>query len=126
MSMSMTLGEVREALIDLSISDADDIEVKFDFGAFPSHIISWLGSYDEPSLDNDSLHSITISNLIKILDEALGGLKTYRGYKGGEYTFTSNQVLWADSYGTCGERSIEYVIMNSDGFVELITSYSYY
>lgn len=59
--------------------------VRFDFGAYPSEIISWRGDYVLPSLSN-SQEPITAKDLAQKLEEVLNG-KQHRGYKGGFFQF---------------------------------------
>jgi hypothetical protein len=88
--------------------------VKFDFGAYPSEIISWKGGNDEPSLACSSLNLITVALLKELLEEAISGEKFYRGYRGGDYNFDGDQILWADSYGSYCSRVITKVSFEFD------------
>lgn len=102
--MAFTIKDLIEAL---SVFDAEAI-VKFDFGSYPTRVISWRGSYDEPSLDNDIVEKKTVEQLIKNLKEAISGLR-FRAYKGGYVDFNSAQKLWADCNGRCSERIISHL-----------------
>jgi hypothetical protein len=103
---------INELLDELAKYPSDAL-VKFDFGAYPSRIISWRGSYDEPSLD-DSQELITVALLRGLLEEAMSGETLYHGYKGGDYAFNGDQILWADSYGRYCCRAITKVSFEFD------------
>lgn len=118
--MAITLGALYEVCKDQNNLSK---QVKFDFGAFPLAICSWRGAYDEPTLTN-SQEPITAAELVTVLEEALIHKKEFRGYKGGYFSYTADQLLWSDPYGMCLERHIsEIQVLEEENTILLLTSF---
>ena len=123
-SDQLTLGELilkLEAVPKPSDeSSVDAQEVVFDFEYLhPTGIDSWRGSYCELAISFDSDGApMKLSEFISLLKSAIG--KTYKGYKGGEYTMSKHTPIWVANYGNSGSTAvIEVVSSNYD--VTLIT-----
>ena len=83
--------------------------VYFDFcGCAPTDVDSSRGSYDKPaigwmatgysgSVSSDSYP--TVESLIGQLEAAIQPWREYSGWKGGEYSYTEDDVLYVDNTG---------------------------
>jgi len=109
----LTLGNL---INELQFCDQDKY-VYLGFGLMvPTHVGSWRGSYDQPSLRYETrriTNHTAVSELLEKLDGAASGA-LYRGYKGGTYRFTKDQVLWVDNDGDYTETAIFDVVEQED------------
>lgn len=91
-SEQLTLGELIDVLKDCGSS----AEVRFGFGYLaPTSIGSYRGYYDHLSLRWADGYTVTVGDLLKTLDDALG--RTFSGYKGGNYRATRETPVWVDN-----------------------------
>lgn len=112
----MNLGE----LIDTLATLPKTLRVRFDFGAVPTHLVSWRGSYDELTLDSDhDAPEPTVAVLLRDARRADGG--TFHGYKGGDFTMDRHTPVWADPWGEYLSRAITGIRV-SEGVVVLQTA----
>ena len=66
----------------------------------PGDIDSYRGYYSDAMLETDGLRTpVTVRELEVRLQEAV--YDWFTGYKGGDYFFTANTPVWADTYGDC-------------------------
>ena len=97
---------IKELLYDLR-KLKPETEVYFDFaGTTPTTVASWRGVYAEPALGwvatghSGNGKATTVSDLIIELETAIDG-RDYTGWKGGEYSYSENNVLHIDNPGGC-------------------------
>lgn len=96
----MTLGE----LIDLLAELPENALVVYDDGKdAPNEFCSYRGIYRDLSLEPGST-APTVKTLLERAQEANG--KTYKGYKGGDFTMGRNTPIWVAFYGDSTERGI--------------------
>jgi hypothetical protein len=116
-----------------------DLDSRGNFLAKPLSIFSWRGSYCEPALDYE-LNGVlsetfgdfdaflqscpTVSELLQVLEGAIAKDKSFTGYKGGEYTFSGQQLLRCENYGQYKEftPSISGVIEEEHGEYVILTT----
>ena len=115
----MTIGEFIDRLERAPV----DYHVVFDFGRLaPTRIKSWRGIYAEAAIGYAEAGPPTVRELLLELYGSVDG-RTYRGYKGGEYSFDRNTPLHVDNYGEYSHTEIADVrIGNYD--VMLVTTNS--
>lgn len=84
-----------------------DARVEFDFPARPTTIASWRGIYAEPALGHSSHweHDPTVADLIRELENAIDG-RTFEGWKGGDYSYSADQILQVANPGAVGHLVI--------------------
>jgi hypothetical protein len=88
----LTLGKAIEELKKL---DQSFLVVLAD-GQSPGSVESYRGYYQDLSIyPTDS--SVTVGNLLTVLEGAVG--RTFRGYKGGDFTMDLDTPLWTGSIG---------------------------
>lgn len=103
----VTIQELRSALDNFAGRE----RVMYDrFGLYAYRLGSWRGRYAEPAIGWTEYHSklddlITVEALKRELDDALRGA-TYVAWKGGEFSFRGDQVLWVDRPGECTDTVI--------------------
>ena len=126
-SPQLTLGEIIEkceaiAAKGYKTHDGGEPSVCFDFEYFkPSHLDSWRGSYDELALCFvDRGDQVPLSGFIHMLKDANG--KVFTGYKGGDYTMSTQTPVWVANYGNAGNTAIVGVL-DKDYEVILQTAY---
>ena len=96
-SDQLTLGELILKLESISSSkhhqDHGQYTVWFDFeDLFPTHFMSWRGSYDELSIGfADDGQPPKLNDFIKMAKAALQ--KKFEGYKGGEYFMSKHTPI---------------------------------
>ena len=91
----LTLGGLIAALK----SHPADIPVRFDHGAGVGTAHSDRGYYSDLAF-SDAEEIGAAGDLLKEGEAAIG--KTYKGYKGGDYTMTAKTPLWNAPYGCTG------------------------
>jgi hypothetical protein len=90
--MGMTAKEIMKYLDTIS----GDIEyVEFDFGAYPSYVSSWRGSYDLPCIvyDIDHLNGKDSLSRFKEMIKNIDGKEVF-GYKGGDFILSEDSVIY--------------------------------
>ncbi len=117
----MKIGEIKEALKDVD----KERTIRFDFGFLsPSTIDSWRGNYANPAIGYAMDEHCTVQKFLDELYLATSG-KLYYGYKGGEFTFSDDCILWVDNYGQFSETAIHDITVLSH-VVIIETKHDYY
>ncbi len=104
--------KIRKLLDILECADSS-LRVFFDFAeCIPTTINSWRGVYSEPALgwvrfDTIDKHP-TVESLIKEIKAAING-RIFTGWKGGEYTYTDDNILHVDNPGYCSHTEINHI-----------------
>jgi hypothetical protein len=96
----LTLG----GLIDALAAADQGALVRYDFSeANPSAPESYRGYYSDLSFPPSS-SPITVGEILKEAKDAIGS--TFEGYKGGDFTMSTETTLWASPYGSASGRAI--------------------
>ena len=114
-SPQLTLGELLVLLKDTPTEWGDKKEpvtIGFDFGtAYPIGFSSWRGSYAEVAInyalsgyDGEQFAHTDLKDFVKMLEETIG--ETFTGWKGGEYTMTSDTPVWVANDGDVGNTGV--------------------
>lgn len=112
LNRTMTLGELIAALDRKEPGES----VHFDFGYFtPDSLHSWRGSYEQLALGytNEYVSKITVKELLVMLRDAR--VKTFHGYKGGEYFMDDDTPVWVANYNEGCHTAIVDVESNDMG-----------
>ena len=88
---SVTLGE----LIDRLKHESPNKVIAHGFGG-PT---SYRGFYEDVAFI--PAENVSVSVMLKMAESALG--KTFKGYKGGDFTMTKNTDVWIAEWGMLGE-----------------------
>lgn len=116
---ALTIGEVIDALN--STEPKKDARVYFAFAnLIPTHIASYRGSYAMPALgwgtekywsgqNATNAENVSPHALAKRLQDALAENQFFTGWKGGEYQYTRNHILYVDNPGQSNGVVIERV-----------------
>lgn len=117
---------IAELLILLKHS-RPDAGVIFDFPGYmsPTKVASYRGYYDMPALGYDRIYGdMTVEKLREELENATDG-RTYTGWKGGDFSYTKDDFLWAANPGEAQGYAITGII--DDGYqVKLKIAYHEY
>ena len=111
----MNIDEVLNALYETELDQVELVLIE-DTGAVRvsgfSDVGSWRGYYNEPALFMGDNHDKY--DLIALLDELTD--KTYEGWKGGEYNYTSDQglVIETEHRAYSGDGYINKVVERDD------------
>lgn len=123
MSEPISIGE----LLILLKHCRQDASVIFDFPGYqsPTKVASYRGYYDMPALGYDRIYGdMTVEKLREELERATNGV-TYCGWKGGDFTYTKDNFLWAANPGEAQGYAITGII--DDGYqVKLKIAYNEY
>lgn len=117
MANPMTIGELKAALARKD----EAAEVRFDFAYFfPADCHSYRGFYDRPAIGYTNIGDPpTVKEVLALLHE-LTHLE-FKGYKGGDYTYCDEQVLYVAQPNESGGTVIMDVF-NDDLYVRLKTT----
>jgi len=81
----------------------DDADVWFDFDYFtPTGVESYRGYNDQLAIKYEQAEEVghtKLSEFKKMLTDAIG--KSFKGYKGGDYTMRENTETWVANHGEC-------------------------
>lgn len=106
----MTIGEIQAALKRKPM----DADVRFDFVYFAPHgCHSYRGYYDRPAIGYSNGKDITVLGLLALLDTLL--TEQFTGYKGGEYSYSDDQVLYVANHNESGGTVITDVMDDGCG-----------
>lgn len=86
-------------------------------GNAPSEIISWRGSYEQPSILFEN-SSITLGAFIRMLEDAID--EPLHGWHGGEYDLDVYATVWADGSGSAMGRYIR------DAFLDPVNDHDWH
>jgi len=112
------------AFIELLKKESKTNPIRYDFGYFiPRGIGSYRGYYDHLALGFWGEGEITVGEVLKLCQEALG--KRFEGYKGGTYLMDNDTPLWVANYSHCHDTGILGII-SEDGQVIIQTGYCLY
>ena len=120
-SRQFSLGDLIEKLEE--IDDLNSKDVRFDFAYFaPSTFHSWRGAYEELAVS----YSEDTKNAGVFLDECRNTIgKTFTGWKGGEFTMSSETPVWVALAGmSC--NTVIIAVSDHDSMVILHTAYMEY
>lgn len=114
-SNGMTLGQL---IIELLLFKKE-VPVYYDFVNFcPNKIHSYRGSYDQLALGYSQNNPLTIEELVKLLQKAIGN--SFQGYKGGSYLMTKHTQLWVSNHDEASKTAI-VAVRSNDEHVFIIT-----
>jgi hypothetical protein len=97
-----------------------EVPVFFGFcGCFPTTISTYRGDYSQPSLgwlpSGYSTHTEdnppSVAKLLEELRSSIDG-RTFKGWKGGDFSFEESQELHIDNPGDCTGTHIESVVIS--------------
>jgi hypothetical protein len=95
-SDQLVLGELTILMDNV---DGEKPVVFDDVDCVPTSVGSWRGSYRELAIRYDGgSEPMTVDEFHAILDDADG--KTFKGYKGGDFTMSSTTPVWVANRGT--------------------------
>lgn len=119
-SDQLSLGQIIDQCKSIPVHEEPQLVV-FDFEyAAPTGLDSWRGVYAELALSFSFGDEMTLPDFLALTEAAVG--KTYEGYKGGDFTMTSETPVWVANYGNAGSTAITGVF--DDGWqVVLMTGY---
>lgn len=102
MKEQMTLGEIADALKAAS----HDLSVRFDFcGLKPTDLDSWRGDYSMIAFGWTKEGEFPkAGELAKKCSAAIG--QTFQGYKGGDFTMSSDTPVWVSNYGYSNDTAV--------------------
>lgn len=127
----MTLGELRDALA----TARPEAEVQYNMLGlrWDGCLRSWRGIYAEPAIgwqsDRDRWRdgkpvSITVADMLREIDDALGG-REFAGYKGGTYRYGRSSPVHVDNRGDYTSTNLVGVVVwtsgEGDGTVQTVT-----
>lgn len=98
---NMTIGEM------LSVLKRKDqeLDVMLDFVHFrPDGCHSYRGYYEDLAIGYKAGGDMKVWQLVKLLDDASG--QTFTGYKGGEYSMSSDTPVWVANHNEAGGTGI--------------------
>lgn len=102
MADTLTFRDVKQALMaDKTICGLEPVIVRFDAsfsnGQSPGSFHSWRGSYQEAAFGCSNV-PVNVRDYLKMIEAAFN--TTHGGWKGGEYTFDDDTLIW---YGHEGD-----------------------
>ena len=132
----LTIGELLALVKEIPTEwglDKSPVDISFDFGsAYPIGLSSWRGSYDHLAInyslsgyDDCTSQSANrkLKDFVLELESSVG--KQYTGWKGGDYTMTTDTLLWVDNDGNCNYTGVVGIV-NEEYKVIIKTAYFQY
>ncbi len=93
-SPQLCLGELAARLESVD----PNLEVELDFGARPTTLDSWRGSYCEVAIGfTEETDKVLAGDFAKSVSASIGA--TYQGYKGGDFLMGRTTPVWVANYG---------------------------